>query len=521
MSKAFRFEENARAALREGITQVADAVAMTLGPRGRNVGLDTSFGSPTITSDGYSIAKEIELKDPFLNMGASMAKEVAEKIKEKAGDGTTTGIVLLRALVVGGMKNIASGANPTAIKRGMDKALEAILKALDALSFQVKDIQEIANSAATGDREIGAIMAECFNKVGKQGVVSIEEGKGTETHIDLVKGLQFERGYASPYFCTNAEKMSVEMGHPLLLVTDKKISSAQEILPILQYVAGAGLELFIIADDIDGDALSTLVMNRLRGTLKVAAAKAPGFGERRKEMLEDIAILSGAQVITEEKGLNLRDATADLLGRVDQIISTKDKTTLVGGQGAPKALKSRLLEIDAAIKRATSPHDKQALEERRAKLQGGVAVIKVGAMTESEMKKKKQLYEDSLHSTRAALEEGIVPGGGIALLRASKTTQLSMDKDEEVGAKLLLNACEAPFRQLVLNAGFDPSLLLDEVLRGSKSTGFNVETEQVEDLVKAGIVDPVKVVKSSLTTAVSIAGVALLSEALISEGKGK
>lgn len=521
MPKVFRFEEEARAALREGINQVADAVAMTLGPCGRNVGLDDSaVGSPIITSDGLSIAQEIELKDPFLNMGASMAREVAQKTKEKAGDGTTTGILLLRALVLGGMKNIAAGGNPIAIKRGMDQALERILKEIDALAIKVKEVQEIAKVAAAGNLEVGQIMAECFAKVGKEGIVSIEEGKGTETHVELVKGMQFDRGYASPYFCTNAEKMSVEMEHPLILITDKKITSAQEILPILQYIAGAGLELLIIADDIDGDALSTLVMNKLRGTLRVAAVKAPAFGDRRKDILEDIAILTGAQVITEEKGFSLKDATAELLGRADQVVVTKEKTTIVGGQGTPKALKGRLAELDTAIRQATSTYDKEKLEERRGKLQGGVAVIKVGAPTESEMKKKKQLYEDSLSSTRAALEEGTVPGGGVALLRASKAVEkLGLEKDEEIGARILLKACETPIRQLIMNSGFDPSVQLDEVLEAGKSFGFNVETEQVEDLAKAGVVDAAKVVKSSLTHAVSVAGVALLSEALIAEEK--
>jgi chaperonin GroEL len=516
-AKDFRFEEDARNALRDGIDQLAEVVGMTLGPRGRNVGLQASWGSPTITSDGNSIAKDIELKDPFLNMGASMAKEVAAKIKEKAGDGTTTGIVLLRALVQAGVKNIASGANPISIKRGMDKALEQVLKSIDHMALAVKNAKEtqnIATVSASGNVEVGEKIAECFAKVGKSGVVSIEEGKSTETVIELVEGMQFDRGYASSYFCTNAEKLIVEMNHPFLLITDKKISSAQEILPILQHVATTGAELLLIADDIDGDALSTLVMNRLRGTLKVAAVKAPGFGDRRKALLEDIAILTGGQLITEEKGMILRDAGPELLGRADQIVITKDKTTLVGGKGQTKEIRDRIAQIEAEITKASSPYDKDKLQERKAKLQGGVAVIKVGAPTESEMKKKKQMYEDSLNSTRAALEEGIVPGGGIALLRASRTSP-TLSKEEAVGARILLQACEAPFRQIVSNAGHDPSILLDQVLRAGPTIGFNALTETVEDLVKAGVLDPVKVVKSSLMHAVSVAGIVLLSEALM------
>jgi chaperonin GroEL len=517
-AKEFRFEEDARNALRDGICNVAEAVAMTLGPRGRNVGLQASWGSPTITSDGHTIAKDIEFKDPFLNMGASMAKEVAAKIKEVSGDGTTTGILLLRALVQGGVKNIASGANPIAIKRGMDKALEYLLKQIDAMAIPIKSPKEtrnIATVSASGNLEVGEKIAECFQKVGVSGVVSIEEGKGTETSIELVEGMQFDRGYVSAYFCTNAEKLLVEMTNPYILITDKKINSAQEILPILQHVAATGAELLIIADEIDGDALSTLVMNKLRGSLKVVAVKNPGFGDRRKALLEDIAILTGGQVITEDKGLVLRDATHDLLGRASQIIISKDKTTLVGGQGAPAALKERIAQLDAEIKLATS-YDKDKLEERKAKLQGGVALIKVGAPTESEMKRQKQSYEDSLNSTRSALEAGIVPGGGIALLNASRSlSTLTLTKEETVGAQILLRACEAPFRQIVLNAGLDPSVLLGEALAKGLPFGFNALTDKIENLLLAGVIDPAKTVKSSLAHAVSVAGVVLLSEALM------
>lgn len=521
--KEILFEEEARNALKNGIDQLADVVAITLGPRGRSVGLQATWGSPTITSDGNSIAKDVEVKDPFVNMGISMGKEVAAKIKEKSGDGTTTGIVLLRALVQAGVKNIASGANPISIKRGMDKTLELLLKQIDAMAIAIKNTQDtrnIATVSASGNTEIGNHISECFEKVGKAGVVAIEEGKGMETAVEMVEGMQFDRGYASPYFSTNAEKLIAEMSSPFLLITDKKITSAQEILSILQYTASAGQELLIIAEDIEGDALSTLVVNKLRGTLKVAAVKAPGFGDRRKAMLEDIAILTGGQVVTEEKGLLLRDAGPDVLGRADQIIISKEKTTIVGGKGAIQEIKDRTAQIDAEIKKASSSYDKEKLEERKAKLQGGVAVIKVGALTESEMKKKKQMYEDSLSATRAALEEGVVPGGGVALLKASRALGSStLSKEEQVGAQILIRACEAPLRQIALNGGFDPSVIIEEVLAKGKTFGFNALTEKVEDLVVCGVVDPAKVVKNSLMHAVSMAGIVLLSESLIAPAK--
>lgn len=521
--KDILFEEEARNALRDGIDQLADVVAITLGPKGRNVGLQASWGSPTITSDGNSIAKDVELKDPFANMGVLMGQELAAKIKEKSGDGTTTGIVLFRALVQAGLKNIASGANPTAIKRGLEKALEQLLKEIDTLAVEVKshkDTRNIATVSASGHPEIGEKIAECFERVGKNGVVAIEEGKGTDTTIEIVEGMQFDRGYVSPYFCTNTEKLIVEMNHPKILITDKKINSIQEILPILQQIATTGQELLLIADEVEGDALSTLVINKLRGTLKVTAIKAPGFGDRRKELLQDIAVLTGAQVVSEEKGMVLREAEADVLGQAAQIIITKEKTTLVGGKGQPKQIKERIAQIEAELTRTTSTYDREKLEERKAKLLGGVAVIRVGAPTESEMKKKKQMYEDSLNSTRAALEEGIVVGGGVALLRASRAVpKLSLNKEEQVGANILLRACESPFRQIVSNAGFDSSVILEQVLLENAAFGFNALNEKVEDLLKAGVVDPVKVVKNSLTHAVSMAGVVLLSEALITQSK--
>ncbi|MBF8263173.1 MAG: groEL-A [Parachlamydiales bacterium] len=518
-AKEIIFEEDARNKLREGIDQLADVVAITLGPRGRNVGLQASWGSPQITSDGNSIAKDVELKDPFANMGVSMGKELAAKIKERSGDGTTTGIILFRALVRAGLKNIASGANPTSIKRGMDKALEKILKEIDAMAIAVKNTQDTCNIAAvsaSGDREVGDLIAQCFEKVGKTGVVAIEEGKGTDTAIEMVEGMQFERGYLSPYFCTNMERLSIEMANPRILVTDKKISSIQELLPLLQATAASGHELLIISEDIEGDALSTLVVNKLRGTLKIAAVKAPGFGDRRKALLEDIAILTGATFVTEEKGLQLKTATLDVLGTADQITITKDKTTIVGGKGGAKEIKARIAQIENELKKTQNQYDREKLDERKAKLSGGVALIKIGAPTESEMKKRKQIFEDSLNATRAALEEGIVIGGGMALLRASRACcDLKLSQEEQIGAEILRQACEAPFRQIASNTGFDGSLMLEEVLSGSKTMGFNAMTEKVEDLLKAGVLDPSKVVKNSVSHAVSMAGVILLSEALI------
>ncbi len=518
--KEILFEEDARNKLREGIDRLADVVGITLGPRGRNVGLQATWGSPQITSDGNSIAKDVELKDTFANMGVSMGKEVAAKIKERSGDGTTTGIVLFRALVKAGLKNIASGANPISIKRGMDKALERVLKEIDAMALEIKtskDTCNIATVSASGDLGVGKIIAECFDKVGKTGVIAIEEGKGTATNIEMTEGMQFDRGYASPYFCTNADRMIAELTNVSILITDKKISSVQDLLPILQAVAASGQELLIIADDFEGDALSTLVINKLRGTLKISAVKAPGFGDRRKAMLEDIAALTGAQVVTENKGLLLKDAKPDILGSAEQIIITKEKTTIVGGKGSQKEIQARIKQIDGEINNASNNYDTEKLNERKAKLTGGVALIKVGAPTESEMKKQKQMFEDSLNATRAALEDGVVIGGGMALVQAAKASaSLKLNSEEKAGLSILIKACSEPFRQIVSNAGFDSSVVLEDVLKEKPTFGFNVVTEQIEDLLKAGVIDPSKVVKSSLSHAVSMAGVVLLSEALIS-----
>ncbi|QVL57359.1 MAG: chaperonin GroEL [Simkaniaceae bacterium] len=519
--KEIIFEEEARAKLKEGIDKLADTVGVTLGPKGKNIGIESSWGAPTITNDGNSIVKDIELKDPYANMGVSMGKEVAHKIKENSGDGTTTGIILLRALVKHGIKNIASGISPINLKRGMEKAVETVLNELDALAIPVEKAEEIENIAtvsASGNKEIGKTIFDAISKVGKSGVITIEEGKGTTTTIEMVEGMQFDRGYTSPYFCTNAESMLVEMDEVGILITDKKISSIQEILPLLQPLASTGKGLLIIAEDIDGDALSTLVINKLRGTLKVAAVKAPGFGDKRKAMLEDIAALTGGIVVSEEKGMHLKDVGVEVLGSAEKIEISKDNTTIIGGMGRKEDIEARLKQIDGQLENASSDYDKEKLEERRAKLHGGVAVIRVGAPSEPEMKQKKQVFEDSLNSTRAAQESGFVPGGGVALLRASqKLKELKLDDEEKIGSEIVLRACYAPFKQIVDNCGKDSSLYLEEVLNSDKTVGFNALTEKVEDLVKGEVIDPTKVVKNCLKYAASVAGIILISEALITD----
>jgi chaperonin GroEL len=518
-AKELIFEEDAREKLREGIDKLAAVVGVTLGPKGRNIGLESKWGTPSITNDGNTIAKDIEFKDQYLNMGAAIAKEAAAKMKEKCGDGTTTTILLLYALVHQGVKNIASGASPIGVKRGIDKAVDAIVKEIEALAIEVKNDQEtknIATVSASGNTEIGEFIAEAIKKTGKGGVVTIEEGKTTETALEMVEGMQFDRGYLSAYFCTNAETLSVEMQDVKILITDKKISSIQEILPILQGVASTAQELLIIADDVEGDALSTLVVNKLRGTLKVSAVKAPGYGDRRKAYLQDIAILTGGTVVSEETGMQLRESTPEVLGMAEKIVISKEKTTIINGKGDPKQIAARIKQLEAQIKKETSSYDKEKLEEEKAKLSGGVAVIRVGAATEPEMKQKKQMFEDSLSSTKAALEEGIVAGGGATLLRASKAAQqLKLYGDEQTGVEILLKACEAPFRQIVANTGFDSSVVLEEVLSGKVNIGFNALTEKVEDLVKSGVIDPAKMVKHALKFAASAAGIVLLSEVLI------
>ena len=521
-AKELIFEEDARDFLRKGIKTLSDVVSVTLGPKGRYVGLDASWGAPKITNDGNSIVKDIELKDQYANMGVSVGKEVALKMKEKCGDGTTTSLLLLGSLVDHGIKNIASGSSPIYVKRGMEKAVDAIVSFLEKSASPVKkdsEIEEIAIASASGSEEVGKMIAEAFKKVGKAGVISIEEGKSVETTVEMVEGMQFDRGYSSSYFCTNAEKMICEMTNAKILITDKKITSIQEILPLLQSIASTGQEFLIIADDIEGDALATLVVNRLRGILKVCAVKAPGFGDRRKSLLQDIAILTGAQFVSEETGFNLKEVDASVLGSAEKILITKDHTTLIDGKGNSKAIQARVRQLENEMEHTESSYDQEKLQERKAKLSGGVAVIRVGATTDPELKQKKQLFEDSLSSTKAAIEEGIVVGGGIALLRASMGVmeELQLSKEEEVGAKITLEACKTPFRQLVENSGFESSTYLEEVLKNKDNFGFNVNTGTVEDLFKAGIRDPLKIVKSALKFAASAAGVILLSECLIGE----
>ncbi len=517
------FEEEARQKLFSGIKQLADVVAFTLGPKGRNVGLEKGWGAPIITNDGSSIVRDFELKDQFENMGASLAKEAVQKIKEKCGDGTTTTALILRALVEYGCRLISSGASPIHLKRGMDKACEAVIKSIESQAIPIKDDKEIKNIAtvsASNNQEVGNLISEAIEKVGRNGVITIEEAKGTETSIEIVEGMQFDRGYLSAYFCTNAEKMIVEMNNANILLVDKKIGSIHELLPILQAIATTGKELLIIAEDFDSDTLSTLVVNRLRGTLKVCAVKAPGFGDRRKAMLQDIAVLCGATVITEDAGLTLKAATLDILGQVDKVTITKEHTTIVSTKGDKKQIQARLNQIDAEMKAATSGYDKEKLEERRAKLSGGIAVIRVGAATEPEMKNKKQAFEDSLSSTKAAIESGIVPGGGVALLRASKAIQeLKLEGDELLGAKLVASACEISVRQIATNAGFDGSVILGEVLKAPQNYGFNALSDKVEDLIACGVIDPAKVVKHTLLFASSTAGIVLISEALMADAK--
>ena len=522
-AKELIFEEEARQKLFLGMKKLADVVACTLGPKGRNVGLEKSWGAPTITNDGGSIVRDFELKDTFENMGVSIMKEVVQKIKEKCGDGTTTGTLLLRTLVESGLKYVSAGASPIGLKRGIEKAVEAVIAELDRVAIPVKGQQEIidvASVSASSNREIGEMIGKAIEKVGRAGVITVEEAKGTETTIEVVEGMQFDRGYTSAYFCTNADKMIVEMHNASLLLVDKKISSIHDLLPILQSIASTGKDLAIIAEDFENDVLSTLVVNRLRGTLRVVGIKAPGFGDNRKAMLQDIAVLTGATVVSTDMGMNLREADASVLGVCDKLVVTKDHTTLVSAHGDKEAIKARMKQLDNEIKKTTSEYDKKKLEERKAKLSGGVAVIHVGAATEPELKNKKQSFEDSLNSTRAALESGIVPGGGMALLCAGEAIKkMTFEGDELLGAKIVIQACETPIRQIVANAGRDSSVVVAEVLKKGVPFGFNALTEKVEDLVAAGVIDPLKVVKNALLYASSAAGITLISEALIADAK--
>jgi chaperonin GroEL len=520
--KEIIFEEEARDYLLAGINVLADTVAVTLGPKGRNVGLEKKWGSPSITNDGASIIKEIEVQNTYEQMGVAMTKEVVQKIKDNCGDGSTTVTLLLRAMAEAGVKYIASGASPILVKRGIDQAVEAVIKSIKESAIPIKTKTEkcnIATVSASGNIEIGTLIAEAFEKVSNSGAIAIEESKTTETSIEVVKGLKFDRGYISPYFCTNLEKMTVEMSHPQILVVDKKISNIHELLPTLQNVAATSRELLIIAEDIDGDALSTLVVNKMRGSLKVAAVKAPGFGDNRKAMLQDIALLTGSTVISEEVGISLKEIPTDALGSADKVSITKDSCTIVDGKGFPNDIQARLKQLENEISLSKSSYDKEKLQERSAKLSGGVAVIKVGADTESEMKWKKQLFEDSLNATKAAIEEGVVIGGGMALLNAGQVLKnLHLKGDEALGVKIVLAACEAPFRQLVKNSGFNDNVELKAVLeKADKKFGFNANTGKIEDLQSSGIIDPAKVVKKALELAASTAGVMLLTEAIISE----
>jgi chaperonin GroEL len=524
-AKELHFNTDARAALKRGVDQLAEAVKVTLGPKGRNVVIDKKFGAPTVTKDGVTVAKEIELSDALENMGAQMVKEVATKTSELAGDGTTTATILAQAIFREGLKNVTAGVNPMALKRGIDSAVAAVVEDLKKMSLPTKGKKEIAqvgSISANNDKEIGDLIAEAMEKVGKDGVITVEEAKGLETTLETVEGMQFDRGYLSPYFVTDPEKMEAVLEDALILVHDKKVSSMKDLLPILEKVAQLGKPLLLIAEDIEGEALATLVVNKLRGTLRVAAVKAPGFGDRRKAMLEDIAVVTGGQVISEEVGFKLENAVVTDLGRAKRIVVDKETTTIIDGQGDEEKIKGRIKEIKAAIDKTTSDYDREKLQERLAKLAGGVAVINVGAPTESEMKEKKARVEDALHATRAAVEEGIVPGGGVALVRAQKAlkTLKLTESDEQIGVDIVRRAIEEPMRIIVQNAGGEGSIVVEKVRQSKDNNyGYNALTDEYEDLVAAGVIDPTKVTRTALQNAASIAGLLLTTEALIVEKK--
>ena len=525
-AKELHFNVDARAALKRGVDQLAEAVKVTLGPRGRNVVIDKKFGAPTVTKDGVTVAKEIELTDPLENMGAQMVKEVATKTSDIAGDGTTTATILAQAIFREGLKNVTAGANPMAIKRGIDQAVIAIVAELKKISVPTtgkKEIAQVGAISANNDQEIGNLIAEAFDKVGKDGVITVEEAKGLDTNLETVEGMQFDRGYVSPYFVTDPEKMEAVLEDAFILIHDKKVSSMKDLLPVLEKVAQQGRPLLIIAEDIEGEALATLVVNKLRGTLKVAAVKAPGFGDRRKAMLQDIATLTNGQVVSEEVGFKLENAVITDLGKAKRIVVDKDNTTIIDGSGAEDKIQGRIKEIRVAIDSSTSDYDKEKLQERLAKLAGGVAVINVGAATEAEMKEKKARVEDALHATKAAAEEGIVPGGGVALIRAQRALKgLKLDADEQIGVDIIRRAVEEPIRMIVQNAGGEGSIVVEKV-RSSKDDafGYNALTDTYENLVQAGVIDPTKVTRTALQNAASIAGLLLTTEALIVEKKEK
>lgn len=525
MAKEITFDTSAREKLKAGVDALANAVKVTLGPKGRNVVIDKKFGAPHITKDGVTVAKEIELKDAIENMGAQMLKEVASKTADIAGDGTTTATVLAQAIVTAGLKNVASGANPMDLKRGIDKAVEAVIADLKKNSKTVGNdnakIKQVGSISANNDEAIGTLIADAMTKVGTEGVITVEEAKGTETEVKTVEGMQFDRGYLSPYFVTNAEHMEADLENAFILIYDKKVSTMKELLPVLEKTAQTGRPLLIIAEDVDGEALATLVVNKIRGALKVAAVKAPGFGDRRKAMLQDIAILTGGQVISEETGLKLENATLEDLGRAEKITVDKDNTTIVNGVGSKDAIQARIGEIKAQIDKTTSDYDREKLQERLAKLAGGVAVLYIGAATEVEMKEKKDRVDDALHATRAAVEEGIVPGGGVALIRSSKVLEKlkGANDDEQTGIAIIARAIEEPLRQIVANAGGEGAVIVNKVREGKDDFGYNARKEIFENLIEAGVIDPTKVVRVALENAASIAGMLLTTECVISDIK--
>lgn len=522
MAKQVIFEQEAREKIKSGLKKLAKAVSATMGPKGRNVAIDKKFGGPTVTKDGVTVAKEIELEDPFENMGAQMAREAASKTSDKAGDGTTTATVLAEAFFREGLKNVTAGANPIFIKRGMDKAVEALVKELQKVSHKVsnrEEIRQVATVSANGDTQIGDIIADAMDKVGKDGTITVEEAKSIETSLDVVEGMQFDKGYSSPYFVTNHDTMECVLDDPYILIHEKKISNLQELLPLLQAVAKTGKPFLIIAEEVEGEALATLVVNKLRGTLNICAVKAPGFGDRRKAMLQDIAVLTGGKCITEDLGIKLESITLEDLGRAKRVTIDKDNTTIVEGKGTQADIQARIKQIRAEIERSTSDYDKEKSQERLAKLAGGVAVINIGAATETEMKEKKARVEDALHATRAAVEEGIVTGGGVALIRAAQTLA-SMKlpcQDEQIGLSLILRGVEFPLYQIAQNAGAKADLVVEKVKAGTASFGYNAATDTYEDLIKAGIVDPTKVTRSALQNASSAAGMMLTTECMIAD----
>jgi chaperonin GroEL len=518
MAKDIKFNIEARDGLKKGVDALANAVKVTLGPKGRNVVIDKKFGSPQITKDGVTVAKEIELKDPLQNMGAQMLKEVASKTADIAGDGTTTATVLAQAIVNAGLKNVAAGANPIDLKRGIDKAVIATIEQLRKLSKEIGDdnnkIQQVASISANNDNEIGTLIAEAMKKVGKDGVITVEEAKGTDTTVDIVEGMQFDRGYLSPYFVTNTDKMEADLEDAMILIYDKKVSSMKDLLPVLEKVVQTGKPLVIISEEVEGEALATLVVNKIRGSLKIAAVKAPGFGDRRKEMLQDIAVLTGGTVISEEQGRKLEDASLADLGRAEKITITKDTTTIVNGAGEKAAIEARIKQIKAQIEATTSDYDKEKLQERLAKLAGGVAVLYIGAASEVEMKEKKDRVDDALHATRAAVEEGIVPGGGTSFIRAIAGLEnlVGENEDENTGIQIIRRALEEPLRQIVTNAGMESSIIVQKVKEGKDDFGYNARTETYENLIKSGVIDPTKVSRVALENAASVASMILTTE---------